>query len=132
MRDHDRDDERQRVSPGTGSAIERRNFLSFAAVTTVAAAAVLTVGTTEGDRALARGRTGARGTARTFRGTRDGKIFVSHDGGRSWALLSDFGPHLRVTKIRASARSVVASLALGTYGSFRLRLMHDGRLWHTV
>jgi hypothetical protein len=112
--------------------MDRRNFLSFAAATTVAAATALTLGLEVHDRTVAPASPRSPSDSRRYRGTHDGKIYVSHDGGRSWKLLSDFGPALRVTKVKASPRSVVATLALGGAGTFRIRLMHNDRTWHTT
>ena len=71
-------------------------------------------------------------TAKRYRGTRNGKIYVSSDNGRSWRLLTNFGPQLDATRVKVVANKVIANLVLGRHGSFNVRLQPDGRTWRTI
>ena len=72
---------------------------------------------------------GAATKARRYRGTRHGKVLYSDDGGRTWRLLTDFGPELDVQRVKEASKRVTAHVVYGRHGSFNLALQKDGRTW---
>jgi hypothetical protein len=67
-----------------------------------------------------------------YRGTADGSIFVSADGGKTWSLHTRFGSHLSVAHLYVDLRQrLVAVLTCEGYG-FRLTLAPRSRAWHTA
>jgi len=70
--------------------------------------------------------------ARRYRGTRNGKVYVSRDNGRTWRLLTNFGSKLDATRVGRSSGKVVANLFLGHRRSFKVALQPDGHTWRTI
>jgi hypothetical protein len=67
-----------------------------------------------------------------YRGTSDGKIYVSADVGKSWQLHTNFGPGLYIVGLRANREGQVhAHLGLNGH-SFELALAQNGTTWRTV
>lgn len=67
-----------------------------------------------------------------YRGTADGKIFVSEDAGKTWSLHTDLGSHLSVSHLYADFRQrLVAVLDCQGY-DFKLALSPDARTWRTM
>src|SRR5512140_2337295 len=67
-----------------------------------------------------------------YRGTSDGKIFVSEDAGKSWVLHTDLGSHLSVSHLYADIRQrLVAVMDCQGY-DFKLALSPDARTWRTL
>ncbi len=104
--------------------MHRRDFLRSTAAIAGGVAGASMVGATA-DAAVADAAT----RERRYRGTRHGKVLYSDDGGRTWELLTDFGPGLDVQRVRATSRHVTAHLVYGRHGSFNLALQKDGRTW---
>jgi photosystem II stability/assembly factor-like uncharacterized protein len=67
---------------------------------------------------------------RLFRGTRDGRILTSPDGGRSWRRSANFGEECRVQELAAAGGSLAVRIG---YRGFTFRLVSaDGVAWRTV
>ena len=71
-------------------------------------------------------------TAKRYRGTRNGRVYVSSNNGRTWRLLTNFGSRLDATRVGAASNKVIANLVLGRHGSFKLALQPDGHTWRTI
>jgi hypothetical protein len=63
-----------------------------------------------------------------YRGSRDGYIYSSADGGRTWQEMANFGPDLRVRVSRDLKGQVFARLFYQG-SAFELNLLKDGRTW---
>lgn len=67
-----------------------------------------------------------------YRGTPDGKIYVSADLGKSWQLHTNFGPALSIVGLSTNlGEKVHAHLGLDGH-SFELALAQNGTTWRTV
>lgn len=68
----------------------------------------------------------------TYHGTKDGRVYTSADEGRTWSLLTDFGPGLSVFSITAVPRNRIYA-RLGFAGkSFGLVFSPAERAWRTT
>src|SRR5512139_1848379 len=67
---------------------------------------------------------------RLFRGTQDGRILESLDGGRTWDLIANFGEHCSILAILEHSSEIYTEVGLQGY-SFFLR-SPDGFEWYTV
>ena len=65
-----------------------------------------------------------------YRGTPDGKVLKSDDGGSSWRTLTNFGPQYAVDDVWLSGDGLFARLRFAG-DSFTLR-SQDERIWHTT
>jgi hypothetical protein len=70
-----------------------------------------------------------RGTL--YEGTKDGKLYESVDGGKTWTLLADFGPEYPVLLITPGANDLLAVTLGYTYLSFDIYTT-DRTIWRTV
>ncbi len=67
-----------------------------------------------------------------YRGTSDGKIYVSGDAGKTWNLHTQFGSHLAIPHLYVDfRRRMVAVLNCQGY-DFKLALSSDLRTWKTM
>ena len=67
--------------------------------------------------------------SKLYRGTRDGNIYVSQNGGKSWKLHTGFGPNCPILGISVAANGQpVASVGFKQH-SFRMVLSKDGKVW---
>jgi|RhiMethySRZTD1v2_1073278.scaffolds.fasta_scaffold2600603_1 hypothetical protein len=67
-----------------------------------------------------------------YRGTPDGKIYISGDLGKSWQLHTNFGPALSIVGLSANREGQLhAHLGLDEH-SFELALAPNGTTWRTV
>ena len=67
-----------------------------------------------------------------FRGTSNGRIYVSTNGGRDWELHSNFGAEISVYGLASKhSDQVHAQLGFANH-SFELALAPNGKLWRTV
>jgi len=112
--------------------VNRRDFLKGVAV------ASLTMVTTVG---LPRLQVGAhRGTSpadvqtnasgKRFRGTSDGRILESPDGGKTWQTRANFGEHCSILEIYERSGKIYAHIGIQHY-SF-VTESWDGRIWYTL
>ncbi len=67
---------------------------------------------------------------RLFRGTRDGRILESLDGGKTWNLIADFGEHCSILAIFEHNGEIYTEVGILGY-SFFLR-SPDALVWRTV
>lgn len=69
---------------------------------------------------------------KTYRGTRDGSIYVSENAGQTWQMHTDFGSEFSVLDLSAVGHDTVqAQIGFGGY-SFQLRLSPESKAWRTV
>ena len=67
---------------------------------------------------------------RLFKGTRDGRILASEDGGKSWRVCTNLGKQCPVLQIYEQEGQVIA---LVSYLGYRFALKSsDGNTWYTV
>jgi len=67
-----------------------------------------------------------------YRGTSDGKIYVSANAGKSWQLHTNFGSAFSIFSLTTDYREQVQA-QLGFEGhSFELALAQNGAIWRTV
>lgn len=105
----------------------RRDFLKLSSLFSAA----LLVSTVPAGAVLARPVEAQLGGSR-YRGTADGSIFVSADGGKTWSLHTRFGSHLSVARLYVDLRQqLVAVLNCEGYG-FRIALGPGSRTWRTA
>jgi hypothetical protein len=71
----------------------------------------------------------ASAAGRTFRGTPDGEVLVSEDGGKTWKLHARFGPEIPILAMAADRSGGVSLQAGYKSHSFRLVLSKNGRNW---
>jgi len=67
-----------------------------------------------------------------FRGGADGKIHVSRDAGKSWALHADFGTQNAVVKLDSDSNAGVNAYIAAGHGRFKLALNKSGQGWTTA
>jgi len=107
--------------------MNRRQFLTIATATTafgMLRLAAPSLVTAQGSMPIMRRQ-------RRYRGTKDGKLYESNNGGRAWQLIADFGNHCPVDKIITQKNGdIVVKLSCAGY-SFDLR-SKDARIWRTV
>ncbi len=112
--------------------MDRRDFLKVMTQisTTGLAAAILAnlPARAAPDASLAPIQTEALG--RKFRGTSDGRIFESRDGGRTWQLIANFGKHCAILTLLEHQDQVYAQIGVQGY-SFLVR-SSNARLWYTT
>jgi hypothetical protein len=74
----------------------------------------------------------AEAKGQLFRGTSDGRIYVSTNQGRDWQLHTNFGSHVSVYSLASRHKDQIqAGLELANH-SFELALAPDGKRWRTV
>lgn len=105
--------------------MNRRDFLRISGLLSTAAVLTLTSGS------LAMLPVEAWHRDRLYRGTPDGKIFVSANAGDSWKLLTNFGPEFSIFGLISHASgNLHAHLGFQGYG-FDLVLDESEPLWRT-
>jgi hypothetical protein len=67
---------------------------------------------------------------RQYRGTRDGLVFESSDGGKAWQQVANFGSHCAVQALSDRRGQLHAQIGVGAHG-FGLTSA-DGRKWYTA
>lgn len=72
----------------------------------------------------------AKAFGRQYRGTRDGLVFESADGGRTWQQVANFGSHCAVQALSDRQGKLQARIGVGAY-DFGLTSA-DGRKWYTA
>jgi hypothetical protein len=105
--------------------MNRRNFLR-ATATMALTTTVLAGGLDVADAGAA-----TSGTVR-YRGSRDGKIFVSRNAGRTWQLFTNFGPDYSIPKIAIDSHHRAVATMVYRHRPFKLILQPDNRSWNTV
>lgn len=65
----------------------------------------------------------------TYRGTADGKIYVLAADGKTWQLLTNFGPEYSVTRVDRDLLGNVFARLVFARRQFELTLAKDGRSW---
>jgi hypothetical protein len=71
----------------------------------------------------------AAAKGKIFKGTSEGDVFVSEDGGGTWKLHTRFGPECPILDIYADHNGQVALQAGYKLYSFRLFLASNGKDW---
>ena len=67
---------------------------------------------------------------RVLRGTRDGRVLESLDGGRTWRVITKLGERCAILALQVQAELVYAEIGLQGY-RFTLTSA-DGRIWRTL
>jgi hypothetical protein len=68
----------------------------------------------------------------TYRGTPDGKVYTSADGGRTWSLLTNFGSGITVFSLIAAPRNrIYARLGFASKSFGLVYSLKDGN-WRTA
>lgn len=67
---------------------------------------------------------------RQYRGTRDGLVFESSDGGKAWQQVANFGSQCAVQALSDRRGQLQAQIGVGAY-NFALTSA-DGRKWYTA
>ena len=67
---------------------------------------------------------------RTFKGTLDGLIFESHDGGATWRAIANFGSHCVIQALFERQDKIHAQV--GVQANSFLLSSADARVWRTV
>lgn len=107
--------------------MNRRDFLKVGLVVSATVLAPLNV-----TGSLAGPLTEVRYGDQLYRGTSDGKIYVSEDAGQAWTLHTSFGPDLSIQHLWVNLWGQLQT-RLGIAGhSFELELAKDNKLWRTV
>lgn len=70
--------------------------------------------------------------SKLFKGTLNGKIFVSKDSGRGWEQLTNFGEDISIIDLRVDHSTQVYALLGYKDFIFHLKLAPDGRNWVSV
>jgi hypothetical protein len=74
----------------------------------------------------------ARAGGRLYRGTQDGRIFVSENAGKSWQLHTNFGLEFSVLGMTADVRDNIHALLEFSGHGFQLALSPNGKVWRTA
>ena len=106
--------------------MDRRRFLMSGLKASVAGCAA---GVLPGAGRMAAAAEQPGAARRVYKGTPDGKIFESRDGGQRWARVADFGKQCPVLEIAQTEKVVRAKIGFREH-SFWLSSA-DGQLWHT-
>lgn len=107
--------------------MERRDFLKLGGLLSAA----VVVGSTPLGKTISL-PVEAEGRGMRFRGTPDGKIFVSANQGRDWQLHTNFGSQVSVYSLESRPMDQFhAELGIANH-SFKLALTPDGRRWRKV
>ena len=69
---------------------------------------------------------------KSYRGTEDGTIFVSHNGGKTWQTHAQFGSKLSVQELFVDRSNQVRAHVKFAEHSFELALSKNGSHWQTI
>ncbi len=72
----------------------------------------------------------AEALGKKYKGTRDGRVLESVDGGKTWQQVANFGSHCAVLALIDRKGRIQAKIGVGGY-DFAL-ISADARVWHTV
>ncbi|MBI2839710.1 MAG: hypothetical protein HYX75_15470 [Acidobacteria bacterium] len=72
----------------------------------------------------------ADATVAKYKGTRDGKILESTDGGKTWQVVANFGKEYSIRAVVRRRRNLVATLKQRRR-SFEIKSL-DARTWYTM
>jgi len=67
-----------------------------------------------------------------YRGTPDGKIYISNDKGVSWRLHTNLGENYAILELSAKANGQVFAQVGYQKLSFALKLSQNGKNWHST
>ncbi len=107
--------------------MNRRQFLTM--VTAVSAVGLVRLSTPH--LAAAKGLTPTLRQTTLYQGTKDGKLYESTDGGKSWQLVANFGSHCTVERIVTQRDGGLSVRMLCSGYTFDL-YSKDARLWRTA
>jgi hypothetical protein len=107
-------------------SFSRRSFLKVAGLT--AGALLLAPGSAQGAGSYFIAQAEAFG--RQYRGTRDGLVLESVDGGRHWQQVANFGSHCVVQAL--NQRQAQLQARVGVAGYDFVLTSRDARTWYTV
>ncbi len=107
--------------------MNRRQFLTLATVFT--AAGMTQLGTPR--LAAARGPVRIPRRQILYRGTQDGKLYRSTNGGRTWHLMANFGNHCAIDQVVSQRRGGTTVKLVCAGHNFELN-SKDDRVWRTA
>jgi hypothetical protein len=107
------------------STLTRRKFLQLTGLATVAAV----VGVPFGAAAASAGSNTGSSGGKLYRGDRRGHIYVSADGGTTWALHTFLGKNYNIRRMATDRRGRLNAKIDYRTGSFKLALAQDGDRW---
>jgi hypothetical protein len=108
--------------------MHRRDFLKVAGLATASLAVWQLAPASAGTKPPVQATVGGR----MWRGTPDGKVSVSDNGGQSWRLHTDFGTELAVHRFAPMSGSLVRATLSVKGHEFDLRLDNDDVTWRTI
>ncbi len=68
---------------------------------------------------------------KVYRGTHDGKIYISENGGNNWRLHTNLGSDYAITHFSTGASNHVQAQVRYQKYTFQLALSKDGRFWNS-
>jgi len=68
---------------------------------------------------------------KVYRGTSDGKIFISEDGGKTWRLHTNLGSMCSIQKFFIDSGNQLKAQVGYQNHSFQLALHKNGKLWNS-
>jgi hypothetical protein len=112
--------------------MNRRAFIKSVTLSTLAGIAAISMPTLQASAGLtpAPAEIQVKALGKLLRGTRDGKLFESLDGGASWKSLTNFGPQYAILEIQTRRGVLYARVGFQRF-SFVLSST-DGRTWRTA
>jgi hypothetical protein len=111
--------------------MNRRDFLKRVAQTSLTAMAAVMLSQLQGSsRGASLADIQATVDGKRFRGTSDGRILQSLDGGRTWQPRANFGKQCAILEIYERNGKIYAHVGIQAY-SF-VAESRDGRIWYTL
>jgi hypothetical protein len=112
--------------------MNRRVFIKSVTLSTLAGLAAISMPTLQASAGLTPppAEIQVKALGRLLRGTRDGQMFESLDGGANWRTLTNFGPDYAVLEIQQRRGALYARLGFRRF-NFVLTSV-DGRTWRTA
>lgn len=110
----------------TDRVYSRRSFMRAAGL--AAGSSLLAPMVAQGAGSYSTARVDALG--KQYRGTRDGLVLESMDGGKTWQQVANFGSHCAVQAL--SSRQGQLQAWIGVKGYRFALISADARLWHTA
>ena len=112
--------------------MNRRAFIKSVALTSLAGFAAISMPTLQASAGLTPppAEVSIKARGRMVKGTRDGRLFESLDGGNTWRALVNFGPQCPILEIQQRRGALYARVGFQRY-SFLLKSA-DGRTWITT
>lgn len=111
------------------SSMNRREFLKVMGVTAGALTAASWSTAFTAPPAQVGALPASKKFAPQYRGTSDGQVFMSPDGGQTWQLLARLGEQCNIQQISVAKQNLVAQIIF--YGIPIVLKSADGRTWYS-